>query len=152
MRLQEFRNRTLLCGLVGLALLASPTFGQTQRRGQRGNIPGGFAEGRLMKKHAKEIGLSEETLKKIDAAIEAGTAEETKLREESAAAIEELNTLLAENRPSEKKLLATAGKVGEIASKSRVLKVKSVVEMRALLTDEELAKFMEIREKVAARR
>ena len=72
---------------------------------------------------------------------------EAKLREESAAAIEELNTLLAENRPSEKKLLATAGKVGEIASKSRVLKVKSVVEMRALLTDEELAKFMEIRER-----
>jgi len=42
--------------------------------------------------------------------------------------------------------------VGKIASKSRVLKVKSVVEMRALLTDEELAKFMEIREKAAARR
>jgi len=53
MRLQNFRNLTLVCALLSFALLASPTLAQTQRRGQRGNIPGGFAEGRLMKKHAK---------------------------------------------------------------------------------------------------
>jgi Spy/CpxP family protein refolding chaperone len=135
---------------VSIGLLASPTL--AQNRGGRGNIPGGLAEGRLMKKNATEIGLGEETLKKIDAAIEAGVAEETKLREQSTAAIDELNKLLAQNRPSEKELRAASGKVGEIASKSRELKINSVVAMRALLTDEQLAKFMEIRQKAASRR
>jgi len=150
MRRQHLRTMTVSCAALSLVLLAAPAL--SQRRGSRGSVPGGFAEGRLMKKHAKEIGLSEETLKKIDAAIEAGTAEETKLRDESTAAIDEMHKLLEESRPSQKELLAAAAKVGEIATKSRNLKVKSVVEMRALLTDEELAKFMEIRRKVAARR
>ena len=79
------------------------------------SAPGGFAEGRLMKKKAKEIGLSEETVAKIDAAIEAGTAEEAKLREQSMAAIGELNEILAQNLPSEKELMAASNKVGENA-------------------------------------
>jgi Spy/CpxP family protein refolding chaperone len=152
MRLQNSRHWTLLlfCGLAGIALLASPTL--AQNRGGRSNTPGGFAEGRLMKKNATEIGLSEETIKKIDAAIEVGIAEETKIREQSAAAIEALNGLLATSRPSEKELLAAANKAGELATKSRELKVKSVVEMRSLLTDEQLAKFMEIRQNATSRR
>jgi hypothetical protein len=63
-----------------------------------------------------------------------------------------LNKLLAQSRPTEKELMAASGKAGEVAAKSRELKVKSVVSMRALLTDEQLAKFMEIRQKAASRR
>jgi Spy/CpxP family protein refolding chaperone len=123
-----------------------------QQRSGRITTPGGMAEGRLMKKKATEIGLSEEDVAKIDAAIEAGKAEEKKLREESMAAIAELNEVLAKNLPSEKELMAASDKVGENASKSRVLKMKSVLEMRSLLTPEQLEKFMKIREKMTARR
>jgi len=105
-----------------------------------------------MKRKAKEIGLNEETIAKIDAAIEAGKAEEEKLREENKAAIVELNEMLATNLPTEKKLMAAANKVGENAAKSRTLKMKSVIEMRSLLTSEQLEKFMEIRKKAAGRR
>jgi len=105
-----------------------------------------------MKKKTTEIGLSEEDVAKIDAVIETGKAEEKKLREESMAAIAELNEILAKNLPSEKELMAASDKVGENASKSRVLKMKSVIEMRSLLTPEQLEKFMEIRQKMTARR
>jgi Spy/CpxP family protein refolding chaperone len=138
------------CGLMSIALLASTAM--AQQRGRRATTPGGYAEGRLMKNKADEIGLSEETIAKIDAAIEAGDAEESKLREQSKTAIGELNEILTKNLPSEKELMAASAKVGEIASKSRVLKMKSVIEIRSLLTAEQLEKFMEIRNKAIARR
>jgi len=150
--MQSYRSRRLIlfCALMGISLLAAPAL--AQQRGGRASTPGGFAEGRLMKQKAKEIGLSEETIKKIDAAIEAGRVEEAEFREQSTAAIEALNIVLAKNRPGEKELMAASDKVGVAASKSRDLKMKSVIEIRALLTDEQLAKFMEIRQKATARR
>ena len=148
MRLHSSRRLILFCGLMSIALLASTAMAQ-QRSGRS---PGGFAEGRLMKKKAKEIGLSEETVAKIDAVIKAGKAEEAKLREENLAAIVELNELLAQNLPSEKELMAAANKVGANAEKSRELKMKSVIEMRSLLAPEQLEKFMEFRKQATARR
>jgi Spy/CpxP family protein refolding chaperone len=64
----------------------------------------------------------------------------------------ELNEVLAKNLPSKKELTAASDKVGESASKSRVLKMNSVIEMRSLLTSEQLEKFMEIRKKATTRR
>ena len=150
MRLHSSRRLIIFCGLMSVVLLASTAV--AQQRARRGTTPGGYAEGRLMKKHAKEIGLSEDTVAKIDAAIEAGKAEEEKLREQGMAAIEELKAVLGKNLPSEKELMAVSDKVGENASKSRVLKMKSVIELRSLLTPEELEKFMKIRKKIVNRR
>ena len=151
MRLQSSRHRLqLFCGLICIALLAST--GMAQQRAGRSVNPGGSAEGRLMKKKAKEIGLSEETIAKIDAAIEATNAWETKLREESKDALGKLNEVLLQNLPSEKELMAASDKVGEYASKSRAYKMKSVIEMRSLLTPEQLEKFMEFRKKATSRR
>ena len=148
MRLHSSRRLILFCGLMSIALLASTAMAQ-QRSGRSS---GSFAEGHLMKKKAKEIGLSEETVAKIDAVIKAGKAEEAKLREENLAAIVELNELLAQNLPSEKELMAAANKVGANAEKSRELKMKSVIEMRSLLAPEQLEKFMEFRKQATARR
>jgi Spy/CpxP family protein refolding chaperone len=106
----------------------------------------------MMKKKAKEIGLSEETIAKIDAAIEANNAAEKKLREENRDALIKLNEVLSKNLPSEKELMAAADKVGGLASKSRAQKMKSVLEVRSLLTAEQLEKFMELRNKARARR
>jgi len=151
MRLHTSRHRLiLLCGVLSIALVASTAMAQ-QRTG-RNVTPGGGAEGRMMKKKAKEIGLSEETIAKIDAAIEANKAEEKKLREENRVALTKLNEVLSKNLPSEKELMAAADKVGALASKSRDQKMKSVLEVRSFLTAEELEKFMVIRNKATARR
>jgi Spy/CpxP family protein refolding chaperone len=150
MRLHRSRHLTLFCALLGIALLAGPAL--AQQRGGRASTPGGLAEGRMMKRNAKELGLSEDTVTKIDVAIEAGKAEEAKYREENRAAIEALNEVLSQGRPNEKKLMAASAKVGESAAKSRELKMRTVIEMRALLTDEQLEKFMEIRGRATSRR
>ena len=150
MRLHPSRSLVLFCALVCMALLASPVL--AQQRSGRASTPGGFAEGRMMKRKAQEIGLSEDTVKKIDDAIKAGRAEEEKLREENVAAIEALNKILSQPRPSEKELMAASDEVGKTAEKSRDLKMKSVIEIRALLTDEQLEKFMELRQKATSRR
>jgi Spy/CpxP family protein refolding chaperone len=150
MRIRSSRRLILFCGLMSIALLASTAM--AQQRARRSTTPGGPAEGRLMKKNAKELGLSEEVVAKIDAAIEATKVEEAKLREQSMTTIGELNEILAQNLPSEKELMAAANKVGESASKSRTLKMKSVIEVRSLLTPEQLEKFMELRQKATVRR
>jgi Spy/CpxP family protein refolding chaperone len=150
MRLHSSRRLILFCGLMSIAVLASTAM--AQQRSRRSSTPGGFAEGRLMKKNAKDLGLSDETIAKIDAATEVGKTEEAKLREQGGAAITELNEVLAKNLPSKKELMAASDKVGENASKSRELRMKSVIEMRSLLTPEQLEKFMELRNKATARR
>ena len=150
MRLHSSRRMNLFCVLMSIALLASTAM--AQQRGRRSTTPGGLAEGRMMKQKAEELGLSDETLAKIDAALEAGAAEEAKIREQTAAAIDGLNEVLAKKLPSEKELMAAGNKVGESASKARALKLKSVIEMRSLLTPEQLEKFMEHRQKVTSRR
>jgi Spy/CpxP family protein refolding chaperone len=150
MRVHSSRRLILFCGLMSIVLFASSAM--AQQRGRRATTPGGFAEGRMMKKNAKDLGLSEETVAKIDAALEAGKDEETKLRESGMAAINELNEVLAKNLPTKKELIAASDKVGENAKKSRMLKMNSVIELRSLLTPEQLEKFMEIRKKATARR
>ena len=150
MRMQSSRRLYLFCGLMSIALLASTAM--AQQRNRRASTPGGSAEGRIMKRNAEALGLSEEVIAKIDAVIEAGTAEETKIREQTTAAISELNEILKENLPSEKELLAAADKIGKSASASRRLKMKSLIEMRSLLTPEQREKFMELRKKAAGRR
>jgi Spy/CpxP family protein refolding chaperone len=136
--------------LICIAFLASTA--TAQPRPGRSVNPGGSAEGRLMKKKAKEIGLSEETIAKIDAAIEAAKVEEGKLRDESKEALGKLDEILKKNMPTEKELMAASDKIGEFASKSRDFKMKSVIEMRSLLTTEQLEKFMEFRKKATSRR
>jgi Spy/CpxP family protein refolding chaperone len=150
MRLDLSRCFTLLCALLAASSIAAGA--HAQARQSRLNTPGGIAEGRLMKQHASELGLSEEVIAKIDASIEADTAEEKKLRELSVAALEDLNKVLAQKMPSEKDLMAASDKVGEIASKSRELKMKSVIRVRSLLTPEQLDKFIELRAQVTERR
>lgn len=150
MRLDLSRRATLLCALLAAVSITSGA--HAQARQARQNTPGGIAEGRLMKQKATELGLSEEVIAKIDASIEADTAEEKKLRELSAAALEDLNKVLAQKMPSEKELMAASDKVGEVASKSRELKMKSVIRVRSLLTAEQLDKFIEMRAQVTQRR
>ena len=150
MRIRSSRRLILFCGLMSVALLASTAM--AQQRARRSNVLGGLTEGRLMKNKASEIGLSEEDVAKIDAAVEAIKSEDEKIRESSKVAIDELNEVLAKNLPSEKELMAASDKVAESASKSRVLKMKSVLQVRSLLTPEQLEKFMEIRKKAITRR
>ena len=72
MRMCSSRRLILFCGLMSIVLLASTAM--AQQRARRSNNPGGYAEGRLMKRNVKEIGLSEEIVAKIDAVIKAGFA------------------------------------------------------------------------------
>jgi Spy/CpxP family protein refolding chaperone len=105
-----------------------------------------------MKRNAKDLGLSEEVVAKIDAAIEAGKVEEAKIREQSLAALAELNEKLGENLPNEKELLAATRKIGESTTKTRELRVKFILQVRSLLTPEQLEKHMEHRRKLNRRR
>jgi Spy/CpxP family protein refolding chaperone len=135
---------------MSIVLLASTAL--AQRRGGRPSAPGNFAEGQLMKRNAKDLGLSEEVVAKIDAAIEAGKVEEAKIREQSLAALAEMNEKLGENLPNEKELLAAARKIGESTTETRELKLKFILQVRSFLTPEQLEKHMEHRRKLNRRR
>jgi Spy/CpxP family protein refolding chaperone len=150
MRLYASRQLALFCVFMSMVLLASTA--PAQRRTGRPNSPGTFAEGQLMKRKAKDLGLSEEVIAKIDAAIEAGKAEEEKIREESLAALTEMTEKLEENLPKEEELLAATRKVGESTIKTRELKMKFIVQVRSLLTPEQLEKYMEHRRNANRRR
>ena len=146
MRLSAANPILFLCGLLAFVSLAVTAHAQPRPRRPADTA---FAEGRLMKQMAEELGLSEAVLAKIDAAATDAKAEEEKLRTQTLAAIDELNDLLTQSLPSEKALLAATGKLGDLAAESRMAKMRYNLKVRSLLTPEQLKTFMESRNKAA---
>ena len=147
-------NRSLLL-VAALALVAALGFpAQAQRRvaDRAGGFPAGLAEARLIKEKAKEIGVNEETLTKLDALTTETRAKESELRARVLEATKKVQALLDKNRPDEKAVLDLSAAASRISRETRVLRLQCSLKARALLTDEQLGKFMEIRRKTMSAR
>jgi Spy/CpxP family protein refolding chaperone len=141
--------------LLAVLLAAAPTLSaNAQRRPQlaeRG-FPAGLAEARLLKEKAQEIGVGEETLKKLEALVADMRAKEHAARERLGEAIKKVDALLDEGRPDEQALLEASAAASNVSRETRVLRLKGSLKVRALLTPEQLGKFMEIRKKAMSAR
>jgi hypothetical protein len=111
------------------------------------SFPPGLAEARLVKEKAKEIGVGEETLEKLEALVAETRAKDQELAAQHKEENGKVLVLLDEGRPNEKALLETSALGAKVFQEIRVLKLQVTLKVRALLNEEQLAKFMEIREK-----
>jgi Spy/CpxP family protein refolding chaperone len=150
MHVSPSRSLLIVAFLVAAPLVAA--YAQPgPNRGPRG-FPAGLAEVRLIKEKSAEIGVNEETLKKLDELTKETRTKDEALRAELLEATKKTDTLLDTGRPAEKALLETSAAASQISREIRMLRLKCSVKVRALLTDEQLEKFMDIRMKARAGR
>jgi Spy/CpxP family protein refolding chaperone len=100
----------------------------------------------------EEIGVDEEMLAKLDKLVEEIRAQDEQLKGKTLEAHNKTSALLDQNRPDEKELMAAVGAASGVARQIRELRVGASLRIRALLTEEQLVKFMEIRKKAVAKR
>ena len=142
-----------IAGVLALvASLSGSAYAQRPRPNVGPGFPPGLAEARLIRERPEEIGVGEETLEKLEKLVAEIKAKEKELKAKLVEARNAVDPLLDQNRPDEKKLTAAVGATSAVMRQTRELSVKSSVRIRALLTDEQLEKFMEIRKKVIERR
>jgi len=143
--------------LLVVALLVAGPFlaAQAQQAGPRQaerGFPPGLAEARLVKEKAEDLGVKEETLKKLEKLVEETRAKDKELRARLLEATKKVDKLLDQGRPEEKALLEASAAASQISRETRLLKLQCSLKVRALLTDEQLVEFLEIRKKAMSAR
>jgi Spy/CpxP family protein refolding chaperone len=131
-----------------LALVASLSGSAfAQERGRSPGYPPGLAEARLIKERPKEIGVGEETLKKLAKLVAEIRAKDEELQDKIVEARSGVAALLDQSRPDEKELIAAVGVAAGVGRQIQEGRVGASLRIRALLSEEQLEKFMEIRKK-----
>ena len=136
--------------LVLVASLAGSAF--AQRRERSPGFPPGLAEARLIREMPKEIGVGEETLEKLEKLVAEIRAEDDELAGKVVEARLKTEALLDQSRPDEKELMAAVGATAGVMVQIRELRVSASLRIRALLTEEQLEKFMAIRKRAVGER
>ena len=140
-----------IAGVLALvASLSGSAFAQGSERSLA--YPPGVAEARLIREMSEEIGVDEETLEKVEKLVVEIRAKDEELKGKVIEARNEVMALLDIGRPDEKKLMAAVGAAAGVARQTRELQVNGSVRIRALLTEDQLEKFMEVRTKAMERR
>ncbi len=136
-----------------LALVASLSGSAfAQERGRVHGFPPGLAEARLIKEMPKEIGVGEETLEKLEKLVAEIRAKDEELLDKIVEVRSAVAALLDQSRPNEKELIAAVGVAAGVGRQLREGRVKASLRIRALLSEEQLKKFMEIRKNAVGKR
>jgi Spy/CpxP family protein refolding chaperone len=141
----------ILCLALAVSVSAGPANSQGQGAGKR-PYPPGLSEALLIQQRADALGLSEATQTKLQALIDEAKTDGEQLAKESAEATTKLRKLLDEPLPDESPLLKAGDETGKVAKRMREQRLKTTLRARALLTEEQLTSYMEIRSRVAVPR
>ena len=115
-------------------------------------FPPGLAEARLIRQNPEEIGVGEESLAKLEKLVAKIRAKDEELQGKTVEARKALQALLDQSRPDEKELIAAVGAAQAVMRQTREHVVRSTLRIRALLTKEQLEKFMEVRKNAFTKR
>ncbi len=136
--------------LALVALLAASAYAQPRQR--LPSFPPGLAEARLIEERPEQVGVGEETLEKLEKLVTEIREKEEKLRSRTVEAENQVRVLLADNLPDEKALLAAGHAGSGVARETRELRLRSSLRVRALLTKDQLEKFMELRKEAIGKK
>lgn len=132
-------------GLAGVTLAESPDRDRGFR-GPRGGPSHDRGPERFLEEHADELGLDAETRRAIEKVIEESRERAEAGREASKADHEKMRALLQQPMPDEKAVmeLVESSNAGRLEQKKN--RMEAMLEIRKLLTDEQRAQLVGIRE------
>jgi Spy/CpxP family protein refolding chaperone len=147
------RKFTLVLACLTAAALVSASVANAQgQRGQNRPYPPGLSEALLMQQRANALELSEESQAKLKVLIDEARPAGEKLQEESGEALAKLHELLDQPLPDEKELIAAGDATGKLAKRMRDQRLETSLRARRILTEEQLAKYMDIRARITVPR
>jgi len=95
-------------------------------------------------RHAKELGLDDETRRKIDALVEPTLPDRRARREQIHRERERLSELLSDAKPDLEAVLAQADAIVKLESEALKSRLRTTIEIRALLTPEQRVKLVSL--------
>ena len=110
-----------------------------------GRFPPGRPEARLIEQHAEKLGLDAETVAAVRKLADASREQDEKRLEATRKASARMRELLDQELPDEAALLEQAEIVSKAGSEAQTRRLQTTVRVRAMLTAEQRAQFMEIR-------
>jgi Spy/CpxP family protein refolding chaperone len=163
-------NRTWMCALLGATLMGltsvltagtslafsdaeAAEYGscgddQTKERRRHGGPHRGKGPSidRLLERNAERLGLDEEKQAEIRAASKAARVRNKPLREQLDRLHDEMRELLNQLEPDEAAVLSKADQIGALKTELRKQQLRSMLEIRAMLTPEQRAELVKIHE------
>jgi Spy/CpxP family protein refolding chaperone len=101
----------------------------------------------MLDRHASELGLGDDQRERVRAIAEAARETEAPLRETLRARREELYALLRADAPDTDRVMAQAERVGEAETALHKQRLRTLLEVRAILTPEQREKLTAIFER-----
>jgi len=101
---------------------------------------------RMLERHADEIGLDEATLARIRAVVAANRGAGERIQRDLHAAHESLREMLSADRPDEAAVMRQADAIGVLETAALKHKLRTLLAVRPLLSDAQLAKLRDLRE------
>jgi Spy/CpxP family protein refolding chaperone len=125
----------LLCVVLGWrAATAGPPFGRGEPR-----------IGAMLERDAEAIGLDEPTLARLREVVAAASGEEERIHREVGAARLVLRDLLSAETPDEAAVMRQADRIGALETDALKHRLRTLLAVRPLLTDEQFARLRELR-------
>lgn len=90
------------------------------------------------------LGLDAETLTKVNKVIEESKSEHQALRRKLREAGKHMHTLLAQENPDEAEIMAQADLIGALKTETQKQRLRTMLQVRALLTPEQRGKLLEM--------
>lgn len=100
----------------------------------------------ILEDHAEELGLSKETLAKIEKIKDSSKESCGKLRNQIRDAKEELHKLMEQDKPDQQAVMKKVEDIGKLNLEKDKQRTSAMLEIHALLTKEQRAKLKELRE------
>lgn len=127
------RPRNWITTLAVVGLLATPI---AALAGHRFGGPGGGGHGGL-EKQIERLDLDDATLTQVYGILDASRGETRTLRREMRSAHQAMRSLLEQDSPDQEKVMAQADALGALATQARKQQLKTMLQIRALLTPEQ---------------
>ena len=136
-----------LVAALGFASVGAAGTASCEHRGKHHRPPGKFIE-----KNAERLGLDPETTGEIRDMLEESYAESEEIQAKLREAKRSLHGLLAKSLPDRDQVMQQVEKIGELEIKAQKHKLDTMLEVRAMLSEEQRAELVEIRREKRERR
>jgi Spy/CpxP family protein refolding chaperone len=107
---------------------------------------------RILERHADRLGLDEKTRERIDAITTAAREEGRRIHDRLRESRQEMHRLLAADDPDESAVMRQAEKIGGLETEAQKHRLRTMLQVRALLTPEQRRTLVQIHAERRARR
>lgn len=139
----------LVAGLaVASAGFAQPPLGGRPPGGERGSFDGipGRGPAGFIEEYTEQLGLDDETRGAIGGIVDESRERARELHEELRGLHREMHDLLSEENPDEAAVMQQAEAIGQAETELHKHRIGALIKIRAMLTDEQRAELIRVRE------